>query len=147
MRAIDPGAMLSRWHGRPARQVRRLPASLRSGMIVIALTLLSTGCTSWQDYVHNGFKVGPNYREPCTATAANWIDTGNPHINNAAPNDAAWWQAMNDPVLNALISTAYHQNLTLRIAGWRIMEARCSGTSRRAICFPRPSRPTAATRG
>jgi NodT family efflux transporter outer membrane factor (OMF) lipoprotein len=105
-------------------------------MIVIALTLLSTGCTSWQDYVHNGFKVGPNYREPCTATAANWIDTGNPHINNAAPNDAAWWQAMNDPVLNALISTAYHQNLTLRIAGWRIMEARAQRNIAAGNLFP-----------
>ncbi len=22
------------------------------------------GCTSWREYVHNGFKVGPNYSKP-----------------------------------------------------------------------------------
>jgi hypothetical protein len=28
--------------------------------------LVLAGCTSWSDYIHNGFKVGPNYggRQP-----------------------------------------------------------------------------------
>jgi hypothetical protein len=29
-----------------------------------AAAALAGGCTSWQEYVHNGFKVGPNYRKP-----------------------------------------------------------------------------------
>ena len=35
-----------------------------------------------------------------------------------------WWTVFNDPVLNDLICDAYHQNLTLREAGWRVLQAR-----------------------
>ena len=35
-----------------------------------------------------------------------------------------WWTVFNDPVLDNLICCAYHQNLTLRQAGCRILEAR-----------------------
>ena len=33
-----------------------------------------TGCTSLSEYVHNGFKVGPNYKEPPASVAKKWID-------------------------------------------------------------------------
>jgi NodT family efflux transporter outer membrane factor (OMF) lipoprotein len=36
----------------------------------------------------------------------------------------AWWTVFNDPILDSLIQTAYQQNLTLRAAGARILEAR-----------------------
>ncbi len=36
----------------------------------------------------------------------------------------AWWQAFKDPVLDRLIGTAYRENLNLRIAGVRVLEAR-----------------------
>ena len=35
-----------------------------------------------------------------------------------------WWRVFNDPVLNGLIDRAYKENLTLRIAGLRVVEAR-----------------------
>ena len=35
-----------------------------------------------------------------------------------------WWGVFKDPILNDLICTAYHQNLTLREAGFRVLEAR-----------------------
>ena len=35
-----------------------------------------------------------------------------------------WWEVFNDPELSQLIDTAYQQNLTLQIAGVRILEAR-----------------------
>jgi NodT family efflux transporter outer membrane factor (OMF) lipoprotein len=35
-----------------------------------------------------------------------------------------WWAQFNDPVLNRLVNMAYEQNLPLRIAGLRILEAR-----------------------
>ena len=37
-----------------------------------------------------------------------------------------WWTVLNDPVLDKLICFAYQENLTLRQAGFRILEARCS---------------------
>ncbi len=130
------GAAFSRMGCRPNRHVRPAITSLKSGVVAAALAILCTGCTSWQEYLHNGFKVGPNYRQPCTATAANWIDTGNPNINSTAPNDAAWWQTLNDPVLNSLIYSAYRQNLTLRVAGLRIMEARAQRNIAAGDLFP-----------
>ena len=35
-----------------------------------------------------------------------------------------WWRSFNDPVLDKLIQTAYHQNLSLQVAGVRVMAAR-----------------------
>ncbi len=35
-----------------------------------------------------------------------------------------WWGVFHDPILNDLICTAYHQNLTLRKAGFRVLQAR-----------------------
>ena len=35
-----------------------------------------------------------------------------------------WWRAFNDPILDSLIERAYRDNLSLRIAGVRVLEAR-----------------------
>jgi NodT family efflux transporter outer membrane factor (OMF) lipoprotein len=35
-----------------------------------------------------------------------------------------WWRAFNDPLLDRLIETAYRENLSLRVAGVRVLEAR-----------------------
>ena len=93
------------------------------GLLAI-LALSTTGCTGLGEYVHNGFKVGPNYAKPDAKVADQWIDTGNPNVRSDAANDAAWWQNLNDPTLDALIDAAYRQNLSLRAAGMRIMQAR-----------------------
>jgi NodT family efflux transporter outer membrane factor (OMF) lipoprotein len=109
--------------------------------VLLVLMPLTAGCNLSQ-WCHNGFKVGPDYHQPCTATAQNWIDAGNPYINSAAPNDAMWWQTLNDPVLNGLICTAYRQNLTLRVAGFRIMEARAQRNIAAGELFPQTQQAT-----
>lgn len=81
------------------------------------------GCTSCREYVQNGFKVGPNYHRPPAAVAANWIDANEPEFHTAPTDDAAWWCVFQDPALDYLIQQAYRQNLTLRVAGLRILEA------------------------
>ena len=35
-----------------------------------------------------------------------------------------WWSVFSDPVLDKLVQSAYMENLTLRIAGVRVLEAR-----------------------
>jgi NodT family efflux transporter outer membrane factor (OMF) lipoprotein len=82
------------------------------------------GCTSWQEYVHNGFKVGPNYCPPPAPVAPDWIDAADKHLRKDGDDLSKWWTVFNDPVLDNLICCAYHQNLTLRQAGCRILEAR-----------------------
>src|SRR5579859_2965387 len=82
------------------------------------------GCTSWAEYVHNGFKVGPNYQRPPAQVAVNWIDAADKRVRTEEGDLSKWWTVFNDPVLNDLVCDAYHQNLTLRQAGFRVLEAR-----------------------
>lgn len=113
------------------RAVRRLSGGLqrkrpaRQGMLLVpTLLLLLSGCTATREYIANGFKVGPNYCPPAAPVADDWIDAGEATIGNGMVHDAAWWQTFQDPVLNTLVTSAYQQNLTLRVAGLRILEAR-----------------------
>jgi NodT family efflux transporter outer membrane factor (OMF) lipoprotein len=98
-----------------------------SAIRVIALLpiFLIAGCsTGLHEYVHNGFKVGPNYCRPAAPVAENWIDYQDSRVISEPPQHWAWWTVFNDPVLNTLIEDAHRQNLTLREAGFRIAESR-----------------------
>ena len=94
------------------------------GNLFIALAMCCCGCTPLAEYVHNGFKVGPNYRKPDAAVASNWIDASDKRVRTDSDDLSKWWTVFNDPVLNNLICYAYKQNLTLREAGFRVLQAR-----------------------
>jgi NodT family efflux transporter outer membrane factor (OMF) lipoprotein len=79
---------------------------------------------SCRDWVRNGFKVGPNYCRPAAPVAEHWIDYADPRVESEEADLRDWWSVFNDPSLNALMEAAYAQNLTVRIAGARILEAR-----------------------
>jgi NodT family efflux transporter outer membrane factor (OMF) lipoprotein len=76
------------------------------------------------EYVHNGFKVGPNYRKPPAPVAKDWIDAEDRRVRKETDDLSKWWTVFNDPVLDSLICDAYRQNLSLRVAGMRVLEAR-----------------------
>src|SRR5271163_1472824 len=82
------------------------------GILFIALAMCCCGCTSLSEYVHNGFKVGPNYQTPDAAVAGNWIDASDKRVRSESDDLSKWWTVFNDPVLNELICDAYRQNLT-----------------------------------
>ncbi|MGD0897340.1 MAG: efflux transporter outer membrane subunit [Thermoguttaceae bacterium] len=93
-------------------------------MILTVLLLGISGCTCPRDYVKNGFKVGPNPCIPQGPTAPHWIDDADVRVcQNCAPVDC-WWTVFGDPALDKLIACAASENLSLREAGCRIMEAR-----------------------
>src|SRR5262245_56411081 len=93
----------------------------------LAVAILSvSGCTSFSDYVHNGFKVGPNYKRPPAPVAHRWIDADDARVRSHPEDDSHWWTVFNDPVLSDLVQTAYRENLTLREAGFRVLQARAS---------------------
>jgi NodT family efflux transporter outer membrane factor (OMF) lipoprotein len=94
------------------------------------------GCTSVRDYFHNGLKVGPSYGPPQTDVAKHWIDATDPRMRSDSPDLSHWWTAFNDPVLNDLICDAYRQNLTLKEAGMRVLEARAQLAIARGNFFP-----------
>lgn len=103
----------------------------RCGLWAAALagvTLASSGCvtTGMMDYVHNGFKVGPNYSKPPAPVAEQWIQANDPRTQGPPPRDGDWWEVFQDPVLNSLIVRAYQQNPSLRAIGTRVLQARAT---------------------
>lgn len=89
---------------------------------LIFLTIATCGC-GLKQWKANGFKVGPNYCKPVADVAPDWIDAGDERISTGPTDASNWWMVFNDPVLNDLVLEAYAQNLTLREAGMRVLEA------------------------
>ena len=82
---------------------------------LMALTLFLGGCAM----------IGPDYIKPPPAPEQKeWIEQKDPKIKTEPTDLTNWWEVFDDPVLNSLVEQAYQQNLPLRIAGLRILEAR-----------------------
>lgn len=94
-----------------------------SHTLAISCVLLG-GCTPLGEYLHNGFKVGPNYATPPAPVKQAWIDVADKRVRADSDDLSAWWTVFGDPVLNKLVTDSYSQNLTLREAGFRILQAR-----------------------
>ena len=89
--------------------------SIARPLVFLAATyLLAAGCTT----------VGPDFEKPEAAVADNWSSADEPEVSTEEADYQEWWQVFSDPVLTQLIETAYQQNLSLQIAGLRILEAR-----------------------
>ena len=105
-----------------ATRTRRLRRRLLTA--VCGITLTATGCTPLSEYYHNHFKVGPNYKRPPAPVAEKWIDADDVRVRSTENDDSQWWTVFNDPVLNDLVQNAYRQNLTLKEAGYRVLQNR-----------------------
>jgi len=84
--------------------------------ILVILILSLGGCTM----------VGPNFEPLETQLPETW-DKDDQEIFKKTVSEKEnieWWKLFDDPVLNVLIKKAYEQNLSLRTAGLRILEAR-----------------------
>jgi NodT family efflux transporter outer membrane factor (OMF) lipoprotein len=68
-------------------------------------------------------KVGPNYVRPETKVEPAWQEADGQRVKGAPANYRDWWRVFNDPTLDRLIGEAYQENLTLRVAGVRVLEA------------------------
>ena len=66
--------------------------------------------------------VGPDFVRPKSTVAERWIGEP-PDAAPAEADTAEWWKLFNDPTLNNLIDTAYHNNLSLQTVGARILQA------------------------
>ena len=124
-------------HEHDARRISRPRrwSGLAPAVLVVAV-LLNSGCiaTGPREWINNGFKVGPNYGRPPAPVAKEWIQANDPEVRKQHQQD--WWEVFKDPTLNSLISTAYDQNPTLRIAGTRVLEARAQQTIAVGNIFP-----------
>ena len=86
----------------------------RFGVILLVPALLAfTGCM-----------VGPNFQRPKAAVSQNWLEVRDGRVRTESATYRNWWTAFEDPVLNRLIDRAYRENLSLRQAGVRVLQAR-----------------------
>ena len=104
---------------------RRTRSAYKIPVAAIAIfSFFLSGCTCTKEWLQNGFKVGPNYSTPPATAAEHWIDADNPRLSCLRGDTANWWTAFNDPTLDCLVASAANENLTLKAAGCRILEAR-----------------------
>ena len=81
---------------------------MRKPLLVTLLALLASGCM-----------VGPDYVRPPVDTPAGW------RLSEQDARDlanTAWWEQLDDPVLNDLVTTALRENKDLMIAAARVEE-------------------------
>ena len=81
---------------------------------LLLLTMLLTACTT----------LGPDFVKPTAPVEEKWMETEDPQVKAESADHSAWWKVFNDPVLDNLIEIASEQNLSLRVAGLRILESR-----------------------
>ncbi len=101
------------------RSTQRLSRALSASMRTVRRGVLRAGLAA--GLVAGGCKVGPNYQRPQAAVNEAWQAP-------VAPDwpVVRWWETFNDPTLTALVLGASRQNLTLRAAGLRVIEARAA---------------------
>ncbi|UCG73855.1 MAG: efflux transporter outer membrane subunit [Chromatiales bacterium] len=88
--------------------------STRSIPLCLLAPLWLGGCIS----------LGPDYVEPEAKVETDWQETENARISNAALVDTNWWQGtFSDPVLDGLVDKALQENLSLRSAALRVLQA------------------------
>jgi NodT family efflux transporter outer membrane factor (OMF) lipoprotein len=75
--------------------------------------------------------VGPDYVPPAAPTTPSWIEAEQPGVRTATTIAERWWDTFQDPVLSRLVDAAYKQNLSLRSAGLRVIQAQ----ARRAVAI------------
>jgi multidrug efflux system outer membrane protein len=107
-------------------------------ILVLLLAGMAAGCT-----------VGPDYKRPVVTMPDTY--RGAAAIESSAPDaasigDQAWWDVFQDDSLRTLIRTALQQNLDLRIAATRILQAQAQLGITRADQFPTVDAAAAASR-
>jgi NodT family efflux transporter outer membrane factor (OMF) lipoprotein len=88
--------------------------SLKILSLSALLALIASGCTT----------VGPDYQVPTAPVQTDWLEYEDPLLDTTPPVAPEWWKAaFNDSTLDQLVETALEQNLTLRSAGLRVLQA------------------------
>jgi len=84
-------------------------------IVLLAIAVLATtGCAP----------VGPDFVRPEADVGIQWSDYAREEFQFEPQDSVAWWQVLEDPVLNDLVSLSHQQNNNIKIAGLRVLEAR-----------------------
>ena len=94
--------------------------------LILLLNLMLVGCT-----------MGPKYVQPPEMNIPEeWHSDVSEGMDSGDPENFAWWESLNDPILNSLIKRVAEQNLDLFIAGTRILEVRADQKGKVAELYP-----------
>jgi NodT family efflux transporter outer membrane factor (OMF) lipoprotein len=104
--------------------------------VVFMLIISMSGCSGMKYWWNNNRIVGPNYGRPIVPVADDWIESTDESFIVQQGGVDDWWRVFNDPVLEHLVAAAYQQNLSLRAAGLRVLEARTQRQIAAANLFP-----------
>jgi multidrug efflux system outer membrane protein len=103
---------------------------------IFFLFLLLTSCV-----------VGPDYKKPETKVNNYWFTKfTESNVTLSNETEEKWWKNFNDPVLDQLVKIAVENNLDLKIATSRIMEARANIDEKTAKLLPQVNATGSATR-
>jgi NodT family efflux transporter outer membrane factor (OMF) lipoprotein len=80
--------------------------------------------------------VGPDYQTPTAKFASEWSAPLVGASVDPGTVNGYWWKSLNDPVLDQLIEIAFTNNLSLQIAGVRILQARAQLNKSVGNLFP-----------
>ena len=83
-----------------------------------------------------GCAVGPNYKQPVVAVPEQYREVQGPPAPAESLADLPWWETFKDPVLRDLIDEALRNGYDVRIAAWRVDEARARAGIARSEFFP-----------
>ena len=80
----------------------------------VLFVLIASGCTT----------VGPDYVAPTAPVETEWLKQDVPFDYRTTAVEPEWWKgAFKDPILDRLVETSLEQNLSLRSAGLRVLQA------------------------
>ena len=83
-------------------------------LLLASMLLVLSACTT----------LGPDYIEPEVEMQLDWLESQDEVLSSDKPVDPQWWQsAFHDPVLDQLVTISLAENLTLRSAGLRVLQA------------------------
>jgi len=81
--------------------------------------------------------VGPDFVRPEVGLNAEWDEAKNEKQPSApSSRQSKWWLVFNDPVLNNLVEKTWQKNLSLELAGLRVLEARARLGVAEGTLFP-----------
>ncbi len=118
----------------PDRPIAQRFACVLAGLLALASVI--GGCSM----------VGPDYVKPTPPEPQQWLESADSKIEGRTVDISNWWTVFNDPILNALVQSAYEQNLSLQVTGLRILEARAQLGIAIGNQYPQTQRATADAR-
>ena len=87
---------------------------LKASGFALLSALIVSGCV----------QLGPDYQEPAVVVETDWLEIDKQYVSTEPPVGPRWWETtFNDPDLNWLVNSALQQNLSLRSAGLRVLQA------------------------